>query len=82
VIRIGGEVYVDEGLLVETDEFDSEVIEIGEEGAESSDGLDSSSKDLSLSEVWFRHNGKVALSVTRLLNNINPIFREQFNDNP
>ena len=86
VIRAAGELEIDEALLDETDELDEEfvgeVIEIGGERPVPSHVPDSSSKPLSSSDAWTSQNGKVALCVTRLLNNVSRIFREQFNDHP
>ena len=80
------ELEIDETLLdeqEETDEkFEGEVIDIGGKWSESRDVSDSSTKTLPSSDTWTRQNGKVALCVTRLLNNVSQIFREQFSDNP
>ena len=86
VIRAAGELEVDESLLDETDvldeELEGEVIEIGGERPLPSHVSDSSSKPLSSRDAWTSQNGKVALCVTRLLNNVSRIFRDQFQDHP
>ncbi len=86
VIRAAGELEVDESLLDETDvldeELEGEVIEIGGERPLPSHVSDFSSNPLSSRDAWTSQNGKVALCVTRLLNNVSRIFRDQFQDHP
>lgn len=86
VIKAVGELEIDEALLDETDEvgeeFEGEVIEIGGNRAVPRDVPDSSPKALPSSDEWAHQSGKVALYVTRLLNNVSRIFRDQFNDHP
>ena len=86
VIRAAGELEIDEALLEESDElsekFEGEVIEIGGEWSVPRDAPDSSPKALPAGDTWSRQNGTVALCVTRLLNNVSRIFRDQFNDHP
>lgn len=86
VIHATGELEIDEALLDETDksdeEFDGEVIEISGKWSGSRDIPDSLPKVQPSSDMWSRQNGNVALCVTRLLNNVSRIFRDQFNDHP
>lgn len=87
VIRAAGELEIDEALLEESDEpseeFEGEVIEIGGNRPVPRDSPDSSlPKAQPSSNTWSRQNGNVALCVTRLLNNVSRIFRDQFNDHP
>ena len=87
VIRAAGELDVEEHLLDEIEDgldekFDDEVIEIGVKRLATRDDPDFSRKALSSSDAWSRQYGKVALCVTRLLNNVSRIFRDQFNDHP
>ena len=86
VIRAAGELEIDEALLEESDEpseeFEGEVIEIGGNRPVPRDSPDSLPKAQPSSNTWSRQNGNVALCVTRLLNNVSRIFRDQFNDHP
>ena len=86
VIRAAGELEIDEALLEESDEpseeFEGEVIEIGGNRPVPRDSPDSLPKAQPSSNTWSRQNGNVALCVTRLLNNVSRIFRNQFNDHP
>ena len=86
VIRAAGELEIDEALLEESDEpsekFEGEVIEIGGNRPVPRDSPDSLPKAQLSSNTWSRQNGNVALCVTRLLNNVSRIFRDQFNDHP
>lgn len=86
VIRAAGELEIDEALLEESDEpseeFKGEVIEIGGNRPVPRDSPDSLPKAQPSSNTWSRQNGNVALCVTRLLNNVSRIFRDQFNDHP
>ena len=86
VIRAAGELEIDEALRDEQEEadkeFEGEVIDIGGEWPESRVVPISSPKALPSSDMWTCQNGKVALCVTRLLNNVSQIFRDQFKDHP
>lgn len=86
VIRAATELEIVEALQDETEggdeDFDSEVIKIGGEWSLQRDYQKPSPRTLVSSVASSRQNGNVALCVTRLLNNVSRIFRDQFNNYP